>query len=123
RGLDEKCETTMTRRGFTLIEVLVVICIVGVLAALLIPAVQAAREAARRIQCSNNMKQVALAMQSYLGSVGVFPPGYVSTILAPANVYVGGEDGGPGWSGHAMILPALEQSSLYNAINFNLDVE
>jgi prepilin-type processing-associated H-X9-DG protein len=69
------------------------------------------------------MKQVALAMQSYISSFDTFPQGYVSTILAPANIYVGGEDGGPGWSGHSKVLPALEQTTIYNAINFNLAVD
>jgi prepilin-type N-terminal cleavage/methylation domain-containing protein/prepilin-type processing-associated H-X9-DG protein len=111
------------RRGFTLIEMLVVLAVVGVLIALLLPAVQSAREAARRIQCTNNLKQIALGMHSYVGVYGAFPPGYVSTIFAPINIYVGGEDGGPGWSAHAKMLPALEQNGLYNAINFDIGVD
>ena len=103
--------------GFTLIELLVVISIIGLLIALLLPAVQAAREAARRAQCVNNLKQIGLALQNYHGSVGAFPPGYVS------NFDPGGTDTGPGWGWAAMILPQLEQANLSNAVNFNLPIE
>jgi prepilin-type processing-associated H-X9-DG protein len=100
----------------------VVIAVIGVLAALLVPAVQSAREAARRANCVSNLRQIATGMQTYMSSSGSFPPGYISWILAPANIYVGGEDGGPGWSANAMILSELGQTPLYNAINFNRGV-
>ena len=92
------------KRGFTLIELLVVIAIIGVLIALLLPAVQAAREAARRMQCANNLKQIALAAQNYHAANEVFPLGDLG--------------GWSGWSAHARLLPYLDQSPLYNAVNF-----
>ena len=98
------------RRGFTLIELLVVIAIIGVLIALILPAVQAAREAARRVQCTNNLKQIGLGLHNYHGSHNTLPPGYV---------YVFGyKNGGFGWA--AMILPYMEQTNTLAAINFSL---
>lgn len=101
-------------RGFTLIELLVVIAVVGVLVALLLPAVQQAREAARRTQCRNNLKQIGLALHNYHETANVFPPGWVydSQRLAanmPTNCW--------GWS--ALVLPHLDQVSLYNKLNFD----
>ncbi len=106
-----------SRRGFTLIELLVVIAIIGVLIALLLPAVQAAREAARRSQCVNNLKQIGLAMHNYHDVNGAFPP---------AKIYAGScqySNGGKGLvlntTGFTMVLPQIEQSTLYNAYNFS----
>jgi len=110
-------DSTNTHRGFTLVELLVVIAIIGLLVALLLPAVQAAREAARRTQCVNNLKQIGIALQNYHDTVGTLSPGYVSTFDA------GGNDAGPGWGWAAMLLPQIEQAPLSNAINFNLPVE
>jgi prepilin-type N-terminal cleavage/methylation domain-containing protein/prepilin-type processing-associated H-X9-DG protein len=105
------------RRGFTLLEVLVVIAILSVLAALLLPAIQAAREAARRTQCRNNLRQMGLALHTYHESMSVFPMGYVSpTQSAPLNT-------SPGWGWAALILPHLDQRPLYDSVNFSLPIE
>ncbi|MFO0950110.1 MAG: DUF1559 domain-containing protein [Isosphaeraceae bacterium] len=103
------------RSGFTLIEVLVVIAVVGILLALLLPAVQSAREAARRIQCTNNLKQIALACQNYVDTHGAFPIGVPMTYESDPNM-------NGLWNGHSVfvaVLPYLEQQSLANTTNFN----
>ena len=107
------------RLGFTLIELLVVIAIIAVLIGLLLPAVQGAREAARRAQCSNNLKQIGLAMHNYHAALDVFPPGYVSRT---ADGTPDGLEIGPGWAWGTMILPQLEQQPLYQAVNFSLPI-
>ncbi len=105
------------RRGFTLIELLVVIAIISVLISLLLPAVQSAREAARRTQCQNNLKQLGLAMHNYHSAIQSFPIGY--TIYEqpwPVDPTVPG--GHAKWGVLAMLTPFLEQTSVYNSINF-----
>ena len=90
--------------GFTLIELLVVISIIGLLIAILIPAVQAAREAARSTQCGNNLRQIGLALASYESAHKKYPTG----------------SNGASFSAHTMLLPYLEQAALYNSLNFQL---
>jgi len=102
------------RRGFTLIELLVVIAIIAVLISLLLPAVQSAREAARRAQCTNNLKQIGLAVHNYLSANNSLPPAYI--VYSP----VGGNNTAQTFSGLARMLPFLEQNAIYNAINFNV---
>lgn len=109
----------MRRPAFTLVELLVVIAIVGMLAALLLPAVQAARESARRTECVNNLKQIGLALQTYSDVLGTLPPGYLATV----NYIDGTTDTSPGWAWGSFILPHLEQSNLHSQFDFNLPVQ
>src|SRR5262245_23108019 len=91
--------------GFTLVELLVVIAIIGVLVAMLLPAVQSAREAARRMQCSSHLRQLALACHNYHDSLKAFPP---SHLYAPSNTEM--------WGWHVFILPFIEQKPLQDAL-------
>ena len=111
-------------RAFTLVELLVVITIIGVLIALLLPAVQAARESARRMQCTNNLKQIGLGLHNYHELLGSFPPGYISAYSSPGYSTSGNYTGdtGPGWGWEAMILPYMEQENLYGEIRFDKDI-
>ncbi|MBA2115214.1 DUF1559 domain-containing protein [Bremerella alba] len=113
------------RQGFTLVELLVVIAIIGVLIALLLPAVQQAREAARRMQCTNNLKQMGLALHNHHDTYGVFPAGLKSVSNRDASG--GSKDWANrhGLSWQTLVLPFIEQQSLYEEIrdeNDNFDV-
>jgi prepilin-type N-terminal cleavage/methylation domain-containing protein len=102
-------------RGFTLVELLVVIAIIGVLVALLLPAVQAAREAARRTQCGNNLRQFAIAVHNYHDQQQVFPPSHINYMSSykyqsytPALNH----------SGMMLILPYIEQGNVSDRVDF-----
>ena len=99
------------RRGFTLIELLVVIAIIGTLVGLLLPAVQSAREAARRAQCANQLKQISLALLNYHDSIGAFPPASQGGL---GSVYMN-------YTGYTFLLPFMEGGNLYNSWNFDLN--
>jgi prepilin-type N-terminal cleavage/methylation domain-containing protein len=115
----------VSRRAFTLVELLVVIAIIGILVALLLPAVQAAREAARRTQCFNNLKQVGLGAQNFHSAFGYFPPG---ALRAPASgalpqvcTKLGVKTNGVNHSWAIFLLPYMEQQNLYQQYNLNAD--
>ncbi|MBL9123989.1 MAG: DUF1559 domain-containing protein [Planctomycetaceae bacterium] len=113
------------RSAFTLIELLVVVAILGLLISLLLPAVNAAREAARRAQCNNNLKQLGLALQTYAEAFRVFPPAYLGNPRQNGTVHgVQFPDGNgntqSGFAWGALILPYLDQLPVYQALNFNL---
>ncbi len=125
-----KVDTTMSysfrcrnRRAFTLIELLVVIAIIGALVALLLPAVQQAREAARRIQCKNGLKQIGLAFHNYESSYGQFPPAYILLKGPILGSFYGGTparyDDANVHGYTEFLLPYLDQSGIYNRIDFN----
>src|SRR5687767_11869850 len=102
-----------SQNGFTLVELLVVIAIIGVLVALLLPAVQAAREAARRMSCSNNIKQIVLSVHNFEDSNGTVPP-------IQALPYPGAPN--TGWGLLVHILPYIEQKALYDQIDLKVSV-
>src|SRR5262249_40490032 len=106
-----------SRGAFTLVELLVVIAIIGILIALLLPGVQAAREASRRTQCRNNLKQLGIACHSYSNARKVLPPGYTAAAGTTADATT------PGWGWAAYLLPNLDETPLYLQIDFAQPLE
>jgi prepilin-type N-terminal cleavage/methylation domain-containing protein len=102
------------RRAFTLIELLVVIAIIGILIALLVPAVQQVRQAAARTQCQNNLKQLGLGVHNYQSTLGVYPP---SMLIPPGTVF---STNNGSWSIHGRILPYIERGNEYALVNLEM---
>jgi len=115
KRLNRKNRFSRTLRGFTLVELLVVIAIIGVLVALLLPAVQAAREAARRTQCANNLKQLGLSAQNYYSAQNQFPTGFLGSMGSdPGDIF----DNTVQWLGiFTYLLPYFEQAGISDQIN------
>ena len=122
KGMGRKARNAKLRdrqAGFTLVEMLVVITIIGTLIALLLPAIQAAREATRRTQCANNVRQIGISIHNFESGRRRFPAGYEATMP-----YVdGASDTSPGWGWGAAVLPLLEESSVFKRINFSLPID
>jgi prepilin-type N-terminal cleavage/methylation domain-containing protein/prepilin-type processing-associated H-X9-DG protein len=109
-----------TRKGFTLVELLVVIAIIGILVALLLPAVQAAREAARRMSCSNNLKQLVLGVHNYHDTYKIFPPALLGSGRYNNAGYHTANGGVKNTTGWTLLLPFIEQAPLHDNYNFNV---
>jgi prepilin-type N-terminal cleavage/methylation domain-containing protein/prepilin-type processing-associated H-X9-DG protein len=128
RALSTTRRATSPRNAFTLVELLVVIAVIGILVGLLLPAVQSAREAARRMECSNNLKQLGLAIHNYQSALGRFPSGYVSFAtrdgVGPPEAAIDPLtwDAAPGWGWGALLLPFIEQNTVSDAIDFRLPI-
>ena len=105
-------KTDQRHNGFTLVELLVSIAIIGLLIALLLPAAQAAREAARRAECVNHLKQLGLALHNFEAARQVFPAGYLSDRIADPSPDPSTWDAAPGWAWGTLILPYLEQAAI-----------
>jgi prepilin-type N-terminal cleavage/methylation domain-containing protein/prepilin-type processing-associated H-X9-DG protein len=113
-------KSAAARRAFTLIELLVVIAIIAILVGLLLPAVQKVREASARMKCTNNLKQIGLALHNFESGNGYFPPGYTDGNTDPNSTP--DNDVGPGWGWASYLLPYLEQDNVFKQINFGVTV-
>lgn len=115
-----KTRIARSLRGFTLVELLVVIAIIGVLVALLLPAVQAAREAARRSQCTNNLRQFGLAIQNFETAKGELPVGHQRWLRGTPGDGGGSTPKAGGWAWSGFVLPYIEQGTIAAQINYDL---
>lgn len=117
-GKKYRREDIAIQSAFTLVELLVVIAIIGVLIALLLPAVQAAREAARRMSCTNNLKQIGLAIHNYHDTVGTMPSACIASAPVTQSLSGSDNDGGRwnGWSYLVLIAPFMEQQAMYGSL-------
>jgi prepilin-type N-terminal cleavage/methylation domain-containing protein/prepilin-type processing-associated H-X9-DG protein len=106
-------------KAFTLVELLVVIAIIGILVALLLPAVQAAREAAHRMSCTNNLKQIALALHNYHDTYNAMPMGWIGLETPNGRVL---SEGQPGWGWAAHVLPFIEQNTVTDIVRDTLPI-
>src|SRR5690349_15509716 len=105
---------TVGRSGFTLVELLVVIAIIGVLVSLLLPAVQSARESARRMQCTNNLHNLAIACHNYHDSLGTYPNAFFYAVAANDSICNGTPSNCEEWGWNVLIMPYIEQQNLFN---------
>ncbi len=115
RSRRKQRSASLPSSGFTLVELLVVIAIIGILIGMLLPAVQSVREAARRISCGNNLRQMALASLNFESAMGRFPTSWL-----PTNDFYDASGNVTGWSVQAQILPHLEQANLHGQIDFSV---
>lgn len=119
------CQASSPTRGFTLVELLVVIAIVGILVGIMLPAVQAARESARRMHCQNNLKQIGVALHNFELTHKRFPSAYITDDTSANGSAFGinyGDDnrnGPPGWAWGTLLLPFLEQHALYDNLQLS----
>jgi prepilin-type N-terminal cleavage/methylation domain-containing protein len=111
---DARMRSRCERAGFTLVELLVVIAIIGVLISLVLPAVQSAREAARRLGCQNNLHQIGVALHNYHSAYRQLPSGWIADDQ---------DHHEPGWGWAAAILPQMDQGAIYESIDFNTPIE
>ena len=121
RGRSNRPTLRTRRTAFTLVELLVVIAIIAMLVSLLLPAVQAARGAARRTQCINNLRQLGLALQNHHDAIGYFPVSQLGSVATNGSASSGREDGGF-YSWHARVLPFVEEQPLHDSIDFSVSM-